>query len=135
MALGDHAFEALGFGFNDLHRKTYTPWGEVEVAYRLAALHWLGPKMEEITIKGVLFPEEFGGQGSLEGLRQAALAGEPQMLVTYAGEIKGQYVIEHISEDRSFIRGDGLPRKNAYEIKLKKYEGGGGLLGGLIPVL
>lgn len=141
MALGRFAFQGLGFGFDSLTHTTQTPWGEVDVAYRMAALHWLGPKMQEVTIRGAIFAEEFGGQASLDGLTAAALRGEPQMLVTYAGDIRGMFVIEGISEDRSSIRGDGLARKNGYEIKLKRYTGSaisgvlGGALASLIPAL
>lgn len=122
MTLGPYAFEAHGFGYTDVGRKLDTSWASIDVVDRFEALQWTGPKSETITIKGVLFPQEFGGMDSLDGLRAAAMAGEPLMLVSLGGNIYGLHTIEGISEDRAFIDRSGLPRKNAYTIDLKRFE-------------
>lgn len=130
MMLGGFAFEAMGFGYDGLGRSVQTPWVEVDVAQRLDALQWTGPKSDEVTIKGVLFPAEFGGQGSLEGVIAAALSGVPLMLVSgtaAAGMIHGRFVVMSVEEDRSYIGADGRARRNGYSIKLARHGDGIGL--------
>ena len=122
IALGAFQFQALGFSLQDLSRNLETPWSEIETAMRLNALHWTGPKADTVTIKGVLFPEEFGGMGSLTGLSAAAKAGVPLMLATGGGDIGGLFVVMGITEDWSFIDAQGSPRRNAYQITLRRYQ-------------
>lgn len=123
MMLGDFAFEALGFGYQGIKRKVNTPWVETPVGQRLNPLQWTGPTSDEVTISGVLFPEEFGGLSQLDGLTQAALAGEELMLVSgdaAEGVIGGLFTIQSIEEDRSYIDRRGQPRKDVYTISLKR---------------
>lgn len=128
MALGPFVFEALGFGYDGLQRRLDTPWAEVELAGAMNALQWTGPASDVITIKGVLFPAEFGGQASLDGLLAAAEAGEPLMFVSGSaalGRIYGYHVVEAIDEDRSSIDAAGRARRNAYQIRLRRHDSGG----------
>lgn len=123
MMLGDRAFEALGFGYQDVTRALDTAHAEVPLAGGMNATQWTGPGSDEITIRGVVFAQ-FGGQDSLDGLRQDALSGAPLMLVSgTAGEgaISGYYTIQAINEDRSLHDAAGRPAKNAYTIKLRAY--------------
>ena len=126
MALGAFAFEAPGFSFQGLQRRVQTPWADVAVAQTLNQQQWTGPTSEEVTINGVVFQVEFGGQGSLDGIIAAANAGVPLMLVSGSedeGIIHGMFTIQSVSEDRSFITGSGTAGKNAYSIALKRYSG------------
>lgn len=123
-ALGAFAFEAHGFGLTDMTRSTKTGWAAVQVAGGMDRLQWTGGDSDTLTIKGVLFPQEFGGLGSLTGIRVAAESGIPLMFVNYAGQIFGLHVIEGIEEDRSLLDADGLPLRNAYSISLRRFEGG-----------
>lgn len=140
MALGPFGFESIGFHFDALSRSVNTAWAEIDVVQSLDAQQWTGPKSDEITIKGVLFPREFGGQASLDGIIAAAKAGEPQMLVSgdaAEGRIYGYHTIQSVEEDRGFIDRAGVARKNAYSIKLKLYEGdvtSGGGIGSLLSL-
>lgn len=135
MMLGAFAFEAIGFGFDGVGRAVNTQWTEIPVAQSLNQLQWTGPTSEEITIKGVLFPVEYGGQGSLDGIISSANAGLPLMLVSGSsaqGNIHGLFTVQGVDEDRSVMTRDGTPRRNAYSIKLKRYgdsfaSAGGGL--------
>jgi len=129
MSLGPYAFEALGFSYTDVSRSLDTSWAEIAVANRFDVLQWTGPKSDTATIKGVLFPLEFGGAGSLEGIRSAATSGRPLMLVSRGGRIYGNFVVERVSEDRGYHDRNGTPRQNAYEIHLKAYGGTPGGLG------
>lgn len=129
MALGGFTFRALGgLTYNGLTRDLDTSWAEIAVVDGFNAQQWTGPKNDVVTISGVLFPEEFGGMGSLNGIRSAAIAGIPMMLVTAAGSVHGMHTIQGVGEDQTFHDAQGRPRQDAYDIKLKKYSAGGGLL-------
>lgn len=119
MALGPFMFHALRFGYSGLSRDLSTRWASVAVAGGLDRLQWTGGDDEAVLIEGVSFPQEFGGLGTLEGLRGAAKAGLVLPLVTLAGNVHGLFVIEGVSEDQSFHDALGLPRKNVWRLRLK----------------
>lgn len=143
MALGPYAFEALGFGYQDVTRRIDTRWADIPVAQTLNQQQWTGPTSEEVVIKGVLFNEEFGGQGSLDGLSAAAQSGTPMLYISGSaaeGLIHGFYTIQNIEEDRSYHDRFGRAWRNAYSINLKKYGqtisgSGGSFLGQLSGLL
>ncbi len=122
-ALGPFAFQAHGFGLTDISRNTSTKWANVAVSGGMDRLQWTGGDNDEVTISGVLFPHEFGGMGALSGIRAAAEAGQPLMLVNLAGQIFGLHVVESISEDRSLLDRNGLPMRNAYKLSMKRFQG------------
>ncbi|MBY3434813.1 phage tail protein [Rhizobium laguerreae] len=133
MALGPFAFEAIGFGYEGVQRKVQTPWADVAVVQSLNQQQWTGPTTEEVTINGVLFPAQFGGQTSLDGIIAAAMSGTPLMLVSgdaVLGMVHGTFTIQSVDEDKSYFTNTGTPRKNSYSITLKRYSqsaAGGGL--------
>lgn len=130
MALGGFAFESFGFSFTDRGSQLSTNWAEIEVAGGLNPAQWTGGQSDTITIKGVLFPAEFGGLEGLSGLRQAAQNGEILPLVFLdnpANNIRGMWRIEGLGDDGSFFW-NGSPLRDAYQISLKQYvsDGSGG---------
>ncbi|NTG74466.1 phage tail protein [Agrobacterium rhizogenes] len=123
MMLGGYAFEALGFGYQNIKRKVNTPWVEISVGQALNPQQWTGPTSDEVTIQGVLFPEEFGGQSQLDGIIAAQLAGTEMMLVSgdaMEGVIRGMFTVQSVEEDQSFHDAKGAARRNAYVISLKR---------------
>lgn len=140
MRLGSFSFEAIGFGYDGVQHKVQTPWADIAVAQTLNQQQWTGPTSDEVTIKGVIFPVEHGGQDSLDGLIAAAQGGVPMMLVSgdeVQGTIHGTYTVQSIDEDHSYHTAFGAPRRNAYSIQLKRYgQSVGGSGGGLLaPIL
>jgi phage protein U len=131
LMLGAHMFRSTGFSFTGLQRETHTEWSSIDVTGREQALHWTGPKGQDMTIKGALFPVEFGGLATLDRLRADQAAGRVMPLVTGSGHVLGLYVVESVSEDMSHHTGDGSPRKVDYTIKLKRATGGGSGLAGI----
>lgn len=124
MALGPFKFEAHGFGYAGVTRSLDTTWAALETTGRLDALQWTGARSETVTINGVLFPREFGGANTLEGVRLAARTGIPLMLVSRGGKVFGLHAIQKVDEDRSYHAGDGAPGRNAYSIELKRMSAG-----------
>ncbi|KPU83676.1 oxidoreductase [Marinosulfonomonas sp. PRT-SC04] len=128
MALGPFMFHAHGFGYTDVSRKLDTTWAEIETVGRLNALQWTGPRSEVVTINGVLFPAEWGGSVTLEGVRLAAKNGIPLMLVSLGGMVFGSHAIQKVDEDRGFHDQYGAPGRNAYSIEIKRIGSGFSLL-------
>lgn len=125
MALGPFMFHSLRFGFNGIGRDLSTRWASIQTVGGLNRLQWTGGDEDTVLIEGVLFPEEFGGLASLEGVRGAAQAGLVLPLITLAGNVFGMHVVEMVSEDQSFHDRLGRPRKDVFRIGLKRYAGGG----------
>jgi phage protein U len=128
MALGPFLFRSHGFGYAGVGRKLDASWAEVETAGRLNALQWIGPRSETVTITGVLFPQEFGGARTLEGICLAAMSGIPLMLVSLGGRIFGSHAVQGVEEDRGFHDRFGAPARNAYTIEARRLGSGTGLL-------
>lgn len=128
MALGPFTFRAHGFGYTDVTRKLDTTWAEIQTVGRLNALQWTGPRSEVVTINGVLFPLEWGGAGTLEGVRLAAKNGIPLMLVSLGGNVFGLHTIQKVEEDRAYHDRTGTPGRNAYSIEIKRVGSGFSLL-------
>jgi uncharacterized protein len=138
MMLGAFAFEALGFGYDGVSRSLQTPWAEIAVAQRINVLQWTGPTSDTVTIRGVLFPVELGGQSQLDGISAAALSGTALMLVTgdaAEGVIHGAFTVQSVDEDRGFHTAFGAPQRNAYSIGLKRYGDENAVPGGPISIL
>jgi phage protein U len=125
MALGPFMFHALRFGYRGMSRDLSTRWADIAVVGGLNRLQWTGGDSDGVQIEGVIFPEEFGGLATLEGVRGAAAAGLVLPLVTLAGNVFGLHVIEQVSEDQSFHDRLGRPRMDVFRIGLKRYTGGG----------
>lgn len=128
MALGPFAFEAHGFGFTDLRRRTDTRWAEIPVAGSLNPSQWTGGEGQSQTIRGVLFPQEFGGDDTLEGLIQASIDGRVLPLVALSGtprNIFDLWIIEGVDDDRGFIDRFGQPLRESYSLKIKAYQDDG----------
>ena len=128
MALGPFAFRAHGFGYTGVQRKLDVSWAEVETVGRLSELQWTGPRSEVVTISGVLFPQEFGGSTTLEGVKLAAKNGIPLMLVSLGGRVFGSHAIQKVDEDRGFHDRLGTPGRNAFTIEVRRVGSGFSLL-------
>lgn len=127
MALGPYQFQAIGLGFTGRSKSQKTAWAEIEVAGGMNRSQWTGGQSRSETISGVIF-SEFGGQGSINGLKLAAQLGTPLPLVDLASGLSnvfGMHVIEEISEEQDVFDAAGAPIRNAYSIKLRRYETGG----------
>ena len=127
-ALGPFQFEAHGFGFSDMARAVQTRWAEVPIAGAFNATQWTGGDGEVKSIRGVLFPERFGGQASLDGIAMAATLGQVLPLVAIGGgglrNIFGLWIVEQVRDKGAYYTADGTPQKLSYDIDLRAYQGG-----------
>lgn len=125
LALGPYIFTAMGFGYQEIDRELSTPWASNDVVDRMEALQWMGPTSDEVNIRGVLFPLEFGGMGTLDGLRSAALAGKPLMFASLAGRIYGRHALVRVGEERSHHIAAGTPGRLGYRLELRRHDASG----------
>jgi phage protein U len=125
MALGPFMFHSLRFGYNGIRRDLSTRWAEIPTVGGLNRIQWTGGDDDGVQIEGVIFPHEFGGLATLEGVRGAAAAGAVLPLITLAGNVYGMHVIEGVSEDQSFHDALGRPRLDVFRLRLRRYSGGG----------
>lgn len=123
MALGPYMFHSTNFGYTKFGRSVSTSWTEIEVVGGPNVAQWTGGQTEQLTIGGVLFPEEFGGTKTMQALQLAAQTGLILPLLTLAGNVFGNFRIESVNEDQSYHTRYGFPRKNEYSIALKKHVG------------
>ena len=85
------------------------------------ARQFLGPDDESINLSGVLLPELTGGRISLDLVRAMGDQGKSWPLVDGSdGRIYGLFVIENMSETKSYFFDDGTPRRIEFTINLKR---------------
>lgn len=95
-------------------------------------MQFMGPGMETVTLKGVLYPSDprFGkGFSQLESMRREAMAGIPRGVASNLGRYYGRWCIMQIGDVQSFFNKNGSPRKAEFDISLAAYGSDGGGLG------
>ncbi len=122
MTLGMFAFELATLPHSDLTRKQDWRFGEAERIGEYAAMQFLGPGAETITISGTLIPGLAGSYGSLDTLRGMADQGEPWPLLTGSGDVLGRYRIDTIDEKSGYFIDNGRPRKVDFAIDLTRVD-------------
>ncbi|PHI29252.1 MULTISPECIES: phage tail protein [Budviciaceae] len=88
------------------------------------AVQFTGINNDTITLSGVLLPEFTGGRLSMFGLKTMADAGMAWPLIESSGAIYGMFVIESITENKSFFFKDGTARRIEFTINLKRTDDG-----------
>lgn len=77
MTLGPVAFSVATTAFQRLRRVTGFRWPTLDRVGRWPARQFTGPGQDQITLDGVVMPTYRGSVGSIEDLRELALAGQP----------------------------------------------------------
>lgn len=96
---------------------------------------YAGQGDDVITLSGVLYPELTGGVLSLAALEEMATAGKSWPLLEGTGRYYGLFVIEEMSETKSFFFPDGAARKIEFSIKLTRTDDDPSQLGQLTDTL
>lgn len=121
MQLGSFQFALDTAVYQELNRSSAWRWAEHETFGTAPISQYVGQGKESITLSGVIFPEFRGGFGQLENLRALADQGLPQTLVSGEGVILGQWCIEQIDETQATLDIFGRPRKQDFNIQLKRF--------------
>lgn len=124
MRLGSFSFSINTAAYQDLKRATEYKWAAQERFGQLDALQFTGPGEDSITLEGVILPAYRGGTGQVESLRALAATGQPQMLISGLGAMHGRWVIESVGEGQGVFAAAGIPRRQEFTLKLRKFDDG-----------
>ncbi|MEV8467305.1 phage tail protein [Fluviibacterium sp. DFM31] len=123
MGLGAFRFGVNQSSYQALRRVADYRWAHLDRAGRAPAAQFLGPGVQTITLDGVIYPHFKGGLRQVEGMRLAARAGQPMVLVDGLGWVLDQWVITRVDERKGVFLRDGAPRRIAFSVTLQSYGG------------
>lgn len=115
-------FSVQGAAFDSLRRVSGFRWAKVDRPGRLPVRQSMGAEDDSITLVGSIVTER-SGYGHLSALRALMAKGEPVFLCDSAGSAHGQWCIESVEETQTLHHSDGLPRRQAFSVKLSVYVG------------
>ena len=121
MRLGSFVFTLDGAAYARLERATAFRWAAQERHGREAALQFLGPGEDTLTLPGTILPHFRGGVGQVEALRALAAGGEPLLLVDGLGRIHGLWAVTSVGETREVLFADGTPRRIEFTLGLRYF--------------
>lgn len=140
MSLGQNVFYCpmLGVespGFETLQRDTSFTWVPQGRLNAPVAMQYTGPGQDIVIIEGRLFPSFFGGAQTLDALRAAGAAGQPQTLIRYfplhdsdgkqvqgmQAMVLGDFVIVRVRAGEKRINSAGAPEQIEFSLELAAY--------------
>lgn len=121
LRLGSFSFGINTAAYQRLCRSATYCWPVQERFCQPDALQYTGPGQESICLSGVILPAYRGGTGQLDRLRSLAATGQPQLMVSGLGAVMGRWVIENVDEEQSTFAAAGMPRRQEFTLKLRRY--------------
>lgn len=122
LALGMFVFSLSTAAYQELQRQTEWRHASNSRIGAAPARQFTGRGDDSITLPGVILPELAGTALSLDALRQMANTGKAWPVVEGSGRIYGLWVIESLSETKTFFFRDGTPRRIEFIINLKRID-------------
>jgi uncharacterized protein len=129
MLFGPFRFALDSAAYDELQRRTTWEWAEQSLIGSEPAQQFTGKNAEEITMRGRLVPGWTGGVEQLARLRALGDMGRPLPLVDGMGRVYGLWVLTAVTETGTTHFRDGYPRIVEFELALRKYGSGTGILG------
>jgi len=124
MQLGFYQFSINSAAYQEFQRSTGYRWAAQERVGAHDALQFTGFGSDSISVSGVIFPFHKGGLGQLDRLRLQASFGFPLPLVSGSGRVLGLWVVEGVSEGQKVFARDGVPTRQDFDIKMRRFDGG-----------
>lgn len=124
MSLGMFVFGMHTLAYQELQRSTAWRHASTSRVGTNPASQFIGRGEDTITLPGVLVSGLTGSQISLDVLRYMADTGKAFPLIEGTGRIYGIWVIENMSETRSYFFKDGATRRIEFTINLKRIDDG-----------
>lgn len=121
LQLGSFQFGLSTAAYQDLTRRAGWRWASQERFGQEPALQSTGPESQAMTLAGVIYAEFRGGTGQLDALRSLGGQQQPLRLVDGNGKLLGRWVIESVEEKQSVFASKGYPRKQEFNLQLKKF--------------
>lgn len=120
MMIGPVQFRIAPFSLMDYSHGHEASFAEKAVIGAGPVLEWTGEGPETWTISARIFPERFGGLGSLAVLDMARRLGRPQYMMRGDGRLMGWVVIESVSERSSYLDRNGVGRVVDVDISARR---------------
>ena len=124
LQLGFYQFSVDSAAYQELSRSAEYRWAAQERIGATDALQFTGFGPETIELSGVIYPFHKGGFGQLDRLRTQASLGFPLPLISGQGRVLGLWVVEAVSEGQRVFARSGAPRRQDFDIRLRRYDGG-----------
>lgn len=122
MAIGAHVFQVVGLNAQEIETGTESIVVDISRFGLMDGAQIHGMKRPEMSIRGVLFPDQLGGLPDYEGLRASQVAGRPLPLIRmgrgFTAVVLGAVTIERLSDVESYGG-----KKVAFTADLKGYYG------------
>jgi phage protein U len=129
--LGPFRFSLSGAAYDSLSRRSGWDWKAVDRVGQMPALQYTGPQNDTLTLEGRIIPGFTGGIEQLARMRLLAGLGQPMPMIDGTGRVHGLWVIESVEDTGTRHFKDGYPRMVTFNVGLKKYSDGAGLIGSL----
>lgn len=124
LQLGSYQFSINNAAYQELSRSAEYRWTAQERVGANDALQFTGYGAETIELRGVIYPFHRGGVDQIDAMRRQAEAGNPLPLVSGQGRVLGLWVIESIREGQRVFARQGTPRRQEFDLRLRRYDGG-----------
>ena len=133
MQLGDFQFSIATMTYDELQRTTLSQWARQTVINQEPVSAYIAPGDDVITLRGVCYPQiNAPGRTAVNNIRELLQAGKPLTLFSSADENTprsaadlGEWYIERLDVTESlFLKGDGVPRRQAFTIALRSHNAG-----------
>lgn len=123
MSWGDFVFDwRTSIAPNELSREQgWRHASQARVGDR-PAHQYTGQDEETLSLPGQLYPELGADLHSLDTLRDIADTGAPQVLIDGTGRVWGWYVLEKLTEKRTYMLDDGTPLEIDFSLTLKRVD-------------
>jgi phage protein U len=124
LQLGLFQFGIDTAAYQELSRSAVYTWAAQSRVGAADALQFTGIGRESIDLRGVIYPEYKGGTDQVTRMRLQAVLGVPLPLVSGRGRVFGLWVIEGVRESQAVFRGEGEARRQEFDLRLRRYDGG-----------
>ena len=122
LALGMFVFSLSTAAYQELQRQTDWRHASNSRIGAAPARQFVGRGEDAITLPGVILPELAGSPLSLDSLRLMANTGKAWPMVEGSGRIYGLWIIDSLSETKTFFLRDGTPRRIEFTLSLKRID-------------
>ncbi|PZA12481.1 phage tail protein [Rhodopseudomonas palustris] len=102
MAIGGHIFQAIGLNGQSIETSTESNWVDVPRFGMVDSAQMHGWRRAEMSIRGVLYPDQIGGLADYEAIRASQYGTRPLPLLRmgrgFSARVIGAVTIERVSD-------------------------------------
>ncbi len=129
LSWGPYVFEAGSAAYEELRHKTGKRRAPHEIVGRAPANQYLGPKLEEISVRGTVFPlDQPGSAAQALAMGQEAKANTSYTLISGQGTVYGVFTLDEMDRVEGEIVVDGIALKVTYDLKFVEDPDAGGAI-------